>query len=70
MRLNISEFKEKNMTVLEKLRESIVVPVVVLDRAEDAVPTAKALLAGGVGVMEITLFPLASEGRGQLVKLF
>ncbi len=42
------------MTVLEKLRESIVVPVVVLDRAEDAVPTAKALLAGGVGVMEIT----------------
>ena len=42
------------MDVLKKLADSIVVPVVVLDRAEDAVPTAKALLAGGVGVMEIT----------------
>ena len=30
------------------------VPVVVLDDAADAVPTAKALLAGGVDVMEIT----------------
>ena len=42
------------MNTLEKLRNSIVVPVVVLDRAEDAVPTAKALMAGGVDVMEIT----------------
>ncbi len=42
------------MTVLERLRNSIVVPVVVLDRAEDAVPTAKAMLEGGVDVMEIT----------------
>ena len=42
------------MNTLEKLRNSIVVPVVVLDRAEDAVPTAKALMAGGVDVMEIS----------------
>ncbi len=42
------------MTVLERLRNSIVVPVVVLDKTEDAVPTANALLAGGVDVMEIT----------------
>ncbi len=42
------------MTVLERLRNSIVVPVVVLDKAEDAVPTAEAMLAGGVDVMEIT----------------
>ncbi len=42
------------MTVLEKLRNAIVVPVVVLDKAEDAVPAANALLDGGVGVMEIT----------------
>ena len=33
---------------------SAVVPVVVLDDAKDAVATAKALLAGGVDVMEIT----------------
>lgn len=42
------------MDVLHRLRGAIVVPVVVLENAEDAVPTAKALLAGGVDVMEIT----------------
>lgn len=42
------------MTVLERLSKSIVVPVVVLDRVEDAIPTAKALAAGGVDTMEIT----------------
>ena len=35
-------------------RNVSVVPVVVLDDAKDAVPTANALLAGGVNVMEIT----------------
>ena len=43
------------MTVLERLANSIVVPVVVLDKAEDAIPTAKAMAAGGVDTMEITL---------------
>lgn len=42
------------MNVLEKLGKAGVVPVVVLERAEDAVPAAKALLAGGIDVMEIT----------------
>ena len=42
------------MTVMERLAASIVVPVVVLDKAEDVVPTAKAMLAGGVDTMEIT----------------
>ena len=42
------------MTVMERLANSIVVPVVVLDKVEDAVPTAKAMAAGGVDVMEIT----------------
>ena len=37
------------MTVLERLANSIVVPVAVLDKAEDAIPTAKAMLAGGDG---------------------
>jgi len=36
------------------MRRTGIVPVVVLDNAKDAVPTAKALLAGGVDVMEIT----------------
>ena len=42
------------MTVIDRLANSGVVPVVVLDKVEGAVPTAKALLAGGVDVMEIT----------------
>lgn len=42
------------MNVLDRLKQSGVVPVVVLDDAKDAVATAKALLSGGVDVMEIT----------------
>ena len=42
------------MTVMERLANSVVVPVVVLDKAEDAIPTARAMAAGGVDTMEIT----------------
>lgn len=42
------------MTAMERLARSGIVPVVVLNDAGDAVPTAKAMLAGGIDVMEIT----------------
>lgn len=42
------------MDIMERLYHTGVIPVVVLENAEDAVPTAEALLAGGVDVMEIT----------------
>lgn len=42
------------MDVLTRIGNAGVVPVVVIENAKDAVPTAKALLAGGVDVMEIT----------------
>ena len=42
------------MDVLSRLARSGVVPVVVIDDAKDAVPTANAMVAGGVDVMEIT----------------
>ena len=42
------------MSVLERLSNAGVVPVVVLNDVKDAIPTAKALLAGGIDVMEIT----------------
>lgn len=42
------------MDILNRIERAGVVPVVVLDRAEDAVDTAQALLQGGVDVMEIT----------------
>ena len=42
------------MDVLKRIGLCGVVPVVVIEDAKDAVPTAKALLAGGVDIMEIT----------------
>lgn len=42
------------MNTADRMRRTGIVPVVVLDDAKDAVPTANALLAGGVSVMEIT----------------
>lgn len=42
-------------TSAELMALSPVMPVVVVDNAADAVPLARALLAGGVGVMELTL---------------
>ena len=42
------------MDILARLAAAAVIPVVVIDDAKDAVPAAKALLAGGVDVMEIT----------------
>ena len=44
-----------------------VVPVVVLDRVEDAVPLGRALLAGGVSTMEITLRTDAALGSIEAV---
>ena len=53
--------------ILDRLRRVGVVPVVVLDRAEDAVPAAKALLAGGVDAMEITFRTAAAADAIRLV---
>ena len=43
----------------DQLREilyvSPVIPVIVIDRLEDAVPLARALVAGGLRVLEVTL---------------
>lgn len=43
------------MNVMDSMKQSVIVPVVVIEDAKDAVPAAKALLAGGINVMEITL---------------
>ena len=49
------------MDVLKRLAGAGVVPVVVLDDAKDAVPTANALVAGGIDVMEITFRTAAAR---------
>ena len=55
------------MDVLKRLAQSGVVPVVVLEDAKDAVPTAKAMLAGGIDVMEITFRTAAAADSLQAV---
>lgn len=49
------------MNVLERLRRAGIVPVVVLENADDSVSTARAMLKGGIDVMEITFRTDAAE---------
>ncbi len=43
------------MNTLDLVRHGPVIPVIVIQRLEDAVPLARALVAGGVRVLEVTL---------------
>ena len=43
------------MNTLDLVTHGPVIPVIVIDRLEDAVPLAQALVAGGVKVLEVTL---------------
>ena len=43
------------MNILQIMRTGPVIPVIVINRLEDAVPLARALVAGGVRVLELTL---------------
>ena len=54
--------------ILKKLAACGIVPVVVLDDVKDAVPTARALLAGGVDVMEITFRTAAAADSIRAVR--
>ena len=49
------------MDILTRLSNAGVVPVVVIENAKDAVPTAQAMLAGGIDVMEITFRTAAAR---------
>jgi len=43
------------MNALEVMQAGPVIPVIVIERLADAVPLARALVAGGVRVLELTL---------------
>jgi 2-dehydro-3-deoxyphosphogluconate aldolase/(4S)-4-hydroxy-2-oxoglutarate aldolase len=43
------------MNILSIMSSGPVIPVIVIDRLEDAVPLARALVTGGVRVLELTL---------------
>ncbi|MEJ8855350.1 bifunctional 4-hydroxy-2-oxoglutarate aldolase/2-dehydro-3-deoxy-phosphogluconate aldolase [Variovorax robiniae] len=43
------------MNILDTMRTGPVIPVIVIERLSDAVPLARALVAGGIRVLEVTL---------------
>ncbi|MEY9493648.1 2-dehydro-3-deoxyphosphogluconate aldolase/(4S)-4-hydroxy-2-oxoglutarate aldolase [Bradyrhizobium elkanii] len=45
----------KQDQIAELIRQATVIPVLTIERLEDAVPLAKALVAGGVRTLEVTL---------------
>lgn len=58
-------------TMVERLREIGLVPVIVIDDAEDAVPVAEALMEGGLPCAEVTLrTPSAMEALRRMVKAY
>ena len=58
-----------NQGLIATLRKAVVVPVLTIDRVEQAVPLARALVAGGLNVLEITLrTPTALEAIREMVR--
>lgn len=47
--------REQTMTLLEIMHTSPVIPVIAIDDIDHAVPLARALVAGGIRVLEVTL---------------
>jgi 2-dehydro-3-deoxyphosphogluconate aldolase / (4S)-4-hydroxy-2-oxoglutarate aldolase len=57
------------MKILQVMRTGPMIPVIVIDRLEDAVPLARALVAGGVRVLELTLrTPVALQAIEKIVR--
>ena len=54
--------------LIEKIRKAPVMAVLVIDSAEDAAPLAKALLAGGVSAIELTLRTPAALGALEKIR--
>jgi 2-dehydro-3-deoxyphosphogluconate aldolase / (4S)-4-hydroxy-2-oxoglutarate aldolase len=58
--------KQEKIALL--FRQATVIPVLTIERVEDAVPLAKALVAGGVRVLEVTLrTPVAIESARAII---
>lgn len=58
----------RDLPAAQKICQRGVVAVLMIDRVEDAVPVARALLAGGVDVMELTLRTAAAMDALRAVK--
>lgn len=63
-----SSAKQGQEKLAALFKSAHVIPVIAIDRLEDAVPLAKALVAGGVRVLEVTLrTPVAIEAAKAIV---
>lgn len=59
-----------SLTVQEVMELAPVIPVLVIDRVEDAQPIAQALVAGGLPALEVTLrTPVAMEVMREMAKV-
>ncbi|MBR0895747.1 bifunctional 4-hydroxy-2-oxoglutarate aldolase/2-dehydro-3-deoxy-phosphogluconate aldolase [Bradyrhizobium tropiciagri] len=58
----------KQDQIAELIRQATVIPVLTIERLEDAVPLAKALVAGGVRTLEVTLrTPVAVDAAKAII---
>ncbi|MGF6308700.1 2-dehydro-3-deoxyphosphogluconate aldolase/(4S)-4-hydroxy-2-oxoglutarate aldolase [Bradyrhizobium sp. i1.8.4] len=58
----------KQDQIVELIRQATVIPVLTIERLEDAVPLAKALVAGGVRTLEVTLrTPVAVDAAKAII---
>lgn len=63
----LAESRDRKLAGL--LRSGPVVPVITLERVEDAVPLARALVAGGLRLLEITLrTPAAADAAAAIIR--
>lgn len=57
------------MNTIDLAKEGPVIPVIVINKVEDAVPMAEALLEGGIKVLEVTLrSPVALQAMEEIAK--
>jgi len=57
-----------NLQILSQIEEVGIIAVLVIDRVEDAVPVARALVEGGINVIELTLRTSAAVDALQEIK--
>ncbi len=69
--MTVGERRPQQVRLATLLMTSPVVPVITIERAEDGVPLARALIAGGLTAIEITLrTPAAHDAAAAIVRDF
>lgn len=69
MPTSLSPSARQALTALQLMQDAPVIPVIVVQRLQDAVPMAHALVAGGIRMLELTLrTPVALEAIRQIAQ--